>query len=118
MSDTAAIISALLQNNSADLQPIIAQCGGYLQFMSLFPHVEAIMSTVNATPGDPAGAVQNVVHKNEQSVRVIFQMIGGLDGLIKLTPNFINIYRTIEKTQSPVINVVAHLSENPHSLKG
>lgn len=99
--DTMDVVNEVMTNNQADLQPIIAQCGGALQFMSLLPHLEAVVKTSQAA-ADPATAVDDVVKHNEQSIRVIFQMLGGLDGLLKLEPNFTNIYRTVEKTGHPL----------------
>ena len=107
--DTAAVVSSLIANNQADIQPIMEQCGGFFPFMSLLPHVQAIVETANAHNADPADAVLNVVKHNEQSVREIFSKLGGLDGLIRLMPNLVNIYRTIAQAGHPLPTVLQHL---------
>jgi hypothetical protein len=91
-----SLLALIGQKNPADLAAIEAQCGGLIQTIEVLAHVSAIAARFQQFP-DPADGVLAVVNNNTDDLRYTFKDIGGFEGLLKLAPHLINIYRTMQK---------------------
>jgi hypothetical protein len=85
----------LSQNNPQELAAIEEQCGGFIQTLEVLAHANAISSRFQQFP-DPADGVLAVVNNNADDVRYIFKDVGGLEGMLKLAPHLVKIYRTMK----------------------
>jgi hypothetical protein len=94
--DGIALLTTIARTNPTDIAAIEAQCGGLIGTIEMMAHINAIQASLNLYPNDTAKGLAMVLHNNIADVKYLFTDVGGLDGFLKIAPNLVNIYGTIE----------------------